>query len=151
MYSFEPTDEQKMIVEAAKKLAAKEFRSQMRDADEHSEPAPEWAQAGWNLGLLPASMPEEYGGCGEHSALTWTLAAEELAWGDLSATLILTAPNLVAIPVLKYGTQEQKEKLLLRSVRNPTRRVRRLLWSHVSISILLRLRQRRIKRMADTF
>ncbi len=112
MYSFEPTEEQKIIVDAARKLAAKEFRTRMSDADEKSEPAPEWMQAGWELGLLPASIPEGYGGFGEHSALTSVLAAEELAWGDLSATLALTAPNLVALPVLQCGTEEQKKELL---------------------------------------
>jgi acyl-CoA dehydrogenase len=112
MYSFEPTDEQKIIVDAARKLAVKEFRSRMRDADENSEPAPEWMQSGWELGLLPASISEKYGGYGEHSALTWVLATEELAWGDLSATLSLTAPNLVALPVLLCGTEEQKQKML---------------------------------------
>jgi acyl-CoA dehydrogenase len=112
MYSFEPTEEQKIIINAAKKLALKEFRSRMRDADENGEPAPEWMQTGWELGLLPASIPEEYGGFGEHSALTWVLAAEELAWGDLSATLSLMAPNLVALPILLCGTAEQKQKML---------------------------------------
>jgi len=112
MYSFDPTDEQKIIVSAAKKLAVKEFRSRMRDADEKSEPAPEWMQAGWELGLLPASISEEYGGFGEHSALTWALAVEELAWGDLSATLVLASPNLVALPVLFCGSAAQKEQIL---------------------------------------
>jgi len=32
--------------------------------------------------------------------------------GDLSATLALTAPNLVAIPVLQCGTEEQKKEIL---------------------------------------
>jgi acyl-CoA dehydrogenase len=114
MYSFEPTDEQKMVVSAAKKLALKEFRPRLHDADEIGEPAPEWMQAGWELSLLPASIPEEYGGFGEHSALTWVLAAEELAWGDLSATLSLAAPNLIALPVLLCGTAEQKKQLLPR-------------------------------------
>jgi acyl-CoA dehydrogenase len=112
MYSFEPTDEQKMVVNAARKLASREFRARMRDADENSEPAPQWMQAGWELSLLPASIPEEYGGFGEHSALTWVLAVEELAWGDLSATLSLTAPNLVALPVLLCGAKEQKHTML---------------------------------------
>jgi alkylation response protein AidB-like acyl-CoA dehydrogenase len=112
MYCFEPTDEQKMVVSAARKLALKEFRSRMREADEKSEPAPEWMQAGWELSLLQASISEEYGGFGEHSALTWVLAAEELAWGDLSATLSLMAPNLIALPVLLCGTAEQKRTLL---------------------------------------
>ena len=112
MYSFEPTDEQKLIVDEAKKLASREFRSRMRDSDEAAEPAPEWMQEGWKLGLLPASIPEEYGGFGDHSTLTWVLAVEELAWGDLSATLVLAAPNLVAIPVLLCGTEEQKKEIL---------------------------------------
>jgi alkylation response protein AidB-like acyl-CoA dehydrogenase len=112
MYSFEPTDEQKIIIEAARKLASKEFRPRMRDADEKSEPAPEWTKAGWELGLLPASISEQYGGYGEHSTLTWALAAEELAWGDLSATLVLLSPNLLAIPILLCGSTEQKKTLL---------------------------------------
>ena len=112
MYSFEPTDEQKIIMDAAKRLAAKEFRARMRDADEKSEPDPEWMRSGWELGLLPASVPETLGGFGEHSALTSVLAAEELAWGDLSATLALTAPNLVAIPVLHCGSDRQKKEML---------------------------------------
>jgi acyl-CoA dehydrogenase len=112
MYSFEQTDEQKIIVDAARKLAAKEFRARMSDADEKSEPAPEWMQAGWDLGLLPASIPEEYGGYGEHSVLTSVLVAEELAYGDLSAALVLTAPNLVALPILHCGSEEQKKELL---------------------------------------
>jgi alkylation response protein AidB-like acyl-CoA dehydrogenase len=112
MYSFDPTDDQKIMVEAARKLASKEFRSCMSDADEKSEPAEAWMQAGWELGLLPASLPEQYGGFGEHSAITGVLAAEELAYGDLSATLCLTAPNLVAFPILLCGTEEQKATLL---------------------------------------
>jgi acyl-CoA dehydrogenase len=112
MYSFEPTDEQKIIIGAAKKLALKEFRTSMREADETSEPDPEWMRAGWELGLLPASIPEAYGGFGEYSALTWILAAEELAWGDLTASLVLAAPNLVALPVLLSGTEEQKKTIL---------------------------------------
>jgi alkylation response protein AidB-like acyl-CoA dehydrogenase len=112
MYSFEPTEEQKLIINATKKLAQNEFRSRMRDADESNEPAPEWTRIGWELGLLPASIPEAYGGFGERSAITSILAAEELAWGDLSAALTLMAPHLVAIPVLLSGTSEQKEQLL---------------------------------------
>jgi len=112
MFSFEPTDEQKMIKEESRKLAEREFRSRMRDCDETGDPAPEWTQEGWKLGLLPASIPEEFGGFGEHSSITWVLAVEELAWGDLSAALTLTAPNLVALPVLLCGTEQQKKEIL---------------------------------------
>ena len=108
MYSFEPTEEQRMVIDAARRLAAREFRPRMRDSDEKGEPDPAWMDEGWALALLPASIPEEFGGFGANSALTWALAAEELAWGDLAATLALLAPNLVALPVLRAGTPEQK-------------------------------------------
>jgi alkylation response protein AidB-like acyl-CoA dehydrogenase len=79
MYSFKPADEQKMVVSSAKKLASKEFRSRMRDADEASELGPEWMQGGCEPSLLPARISEAYGGFGEYSAFTWILAAKDLA------------------------------------------------------------------------
>ena len=112
MFSFEPSEEQQMFIEAARKFASKELREHAREADEHAELDPSVFASGWELGLLPASIPEQYGGFGERSALTGVLAAEELAWGDLSGALALAAPNLVAFPVLLCGSQQQKTELL---------------------------------------
>jgi alkylation response protein AidB-like acyl-CoA dehydrogenase len=114
MYSFEPSDEQKMLIDAARKFAAKELQSRLREGDQKCELPPRITEAGWELGLLPASIPETYGGFGERSAITGVLAAEELAWGDLAGALALTAPNLIAFPVLLCGSPEQKEKILPR-------------------------------------
>ena len=112
MYSFEPTEDQQIVISAAKKLAEKDFRTRMREADDACEPDAEWPAASWELSLLPASIPEQYGGFGEPSALTFVLAAEELAWGDLSAALVAMSPNLTALPILHCGTEEQKKELL---------------------------------------
>jgi alkylation response protein AidB-like acyl-CoA dehydrogenase len=112
MYSFEPTEDQQIVIAAAKKLAEKDFRTRMREADDAREPAAEWPAAGMELCLLPASIPEQYGGFGEPSTITWALAAEELALGDLSAALVVSAPNLTAFPILYGGTEEQKTTLL---------------------------------------
>jgi alkylation response protein AidB-like acyl-CoA dehydrogenase len=112
MYSFEPTEDQQIVISAAKKLAEKDFRTLMREADDAREPAAEWPAASWELSLLPASIPEQYGGFGEPSALTLVLAAEEMACGDLSAALTATAPNLTALPILYCGTEEQKNEIL---------------------------------------
>jgi alkylation response protein AidB-like acyl-CoA dehydrogenase len=114
MYSFEPSDEQRMLIDAARKFAAKELQSRLRETDEKCELPPGMTQAGWKLGLLPASVPETYGGFGDRSAVTGVLAAEELAWGDLAGALALMAPNLIAFPVLLCGSPEQKEKILPR-------------------------------------
>src|SRR5471032_2128181 len=112
MLSFEPSEEQQMFIEAARKFASKELRQHAREADEQGDLAANVLAGGWELGLLPASIPEQYGGFGERSAITGVLAAEELAWGDLSGALALSAPNLVALPVLLCGSDEQKSELL---------------------------------------
>ena len=112
MYGFEPTDEQRMLVEAVQRFAQKEMRPVAHDADEAGELPPALIEKGWELGLLQASIPEGYGGFGERSAVTGVLAAEELGWGDLSAALAVLAPNAFALPVLAAGTEEQKRQLI---------------------------------------
>jgi acyl-CoA dehydrogenase len=112
MVSFDPSEEQQMFIESARKYASTELRAHARESDERSDLPPGVLAGGWELGLLPAGIPEEYGGFGERSAITGVLAAEELAWGDLSGALALTAPNLVSLPVLLSGTDQQKREIL---------------------------------------
>ena len=112
MFSFEPSEEQQMFIEAARKFASKELRERARESDEHGELVPSVLTGGWELGLLPASIPEQYGGFGERSAVPGVLAAEEWAGGDLAGALALSAPNLVAFPVLLCGSDQQKTELL---------------------------------------
>ncbi len=112
MYSFEPSEDQKVLLEAIGKFSSRVLRAGLREADETAAPRPEWTSEGWELGLLPASIPEIYGGFGERSAVTGALAAEELAWGCLSAALTLMAPNLMAFPILLYGSRRQREEHL---------------------------------------
>jgi alkylation response protein AidB-like acyl-CoA dehydrogenase len=112
MFGFEPSDEQKTLVESVRRFAGRELRTGARAADESAELPAALLDAGGQLALLPASLPEEYGGFGERSAVTGALFAEELAWGDLSGALALLAPGLVALPVLLAGTEAQKRELL---------------------------------------
>jgi alkylation response protein AidB-like acyl-CoA dehydrogenase len=99
MLSFTPTDEQQMLVDAIAKFAVADVRPHAHDADEEDAFPPEIIQKGWELGILPASIPEAYGGFGEHSAVTNVLAAEALAWGDLALALAVMLPATVANPV----------------------------------------------------
>lgn len=114
MYSFEPSEDQRTLLDAVRRFASRELRPAMRPAEEKGELPPAITRAGWELGLLPASLPEEFGGFGERSVVTGVLAAEELAWGDLAGALALLAPNLVALPVLVRGSADQKKELLPR-------------------------------------
>jgi acyl-CoA dehydrogenase len=113
MISFSPTEEQQMIVSMAKQFANDEMRKIYRQCDENGEIPDSVIDTVWKMGLTSSSIPEEYGGPGgEHSAITGSLIAEELAWGDLSITMHILCPALFAYPVLEMGTETQKKKYL---------------------------------------
>lgn len=112
MYSFEPSEEQKMLVEAVNRFAANDLRPAAREADEGSELSQKLLDKGWELGVLQASVPEAYGGFGDRSAVTGVLAAEELAYGDLSAAFAIGTPALFAMPILIAGSESQKKQYL---------------------------------------
>ena len=112
MYSFEPTEEQQMLIEAVGKYASNDLRAAARDAEEGGELPKKLVNKGWELGFLQASIPEAYGGFGERSAVTGVLALEEMAFGDLAGTLAVMTPSLFATPILLAGTEEQKQEYL---------------------------------------
>jgi acyl-CoA dehydrogenase len=112
MYSFEPNDEQKMLIDAIERYARGDLRLAAHDGDEEAHLNRALIEKGWELGVLQASIPEIYGGFGEHSAVTGVLAAEEMAWGDLAGALAVMTPGLFALPVLVAGSEEQKAKYL---------------------------------------
>src|SRR5688572_5201730 len=112
MYSFEPTEEQQMLMAAVGKFASNNLRMAAREAEESGELPKYLVSKGWEIGLLQASIPESYGGFGERSAVTSALALEEMAFGDLAGTFAVCTPNLFALPILLVGSEEQKQKYL---------------------------------------
>jgi len=112
MYSFDPTEEQQMLIDAVNKYAVNDLRVAAHDAEESRELPGKLVSKGWELGLLQASIPEAYSGFGERSAVTGVLALEEMAFGDLAGTLAVMAPSLFATPILLAGTEEQKQEYL---------------------------------------
>ena len=112
MLDFRLDEEQQMLTEAIARYTNERVRKVFRDAEEDGEIPPDVVQAGWEIGMLPTCIPEEYGGFGEYSAVTGAIATEAFAWGDLAITLNVMIPNLVAIPLMLAGTEEQKEQFL---------------------------------------
>ena len=113
MYGFEPSDEQKMLIDAIQRYSINDLRPSAHDADETGQFPGDLIEKGWELGILQASIPENYGGFGDHSAVTGALAAEELAYGDIAGAFGILAPGLFALPILLVGSQDQKEEYLL--------------------------------------
>lgn len=112
MLDFTPTDEQQMLIEAINRYAVNDLQPKAHEMDESSEIPDALINKGWEIGLLPASIPESLGGFGEYSAITNVLALEELAFGDMAAALRLMAPSLFAYPILFEGTDDQKARFL---------------------------------------
>jgi acyl-CoA dehydrogenase len=112
MYSFEPSEEQQMLVEAIKRYASSDLRPKAHDADNENHLPESLIEKGWELGYLQASVPEQYGGFGERSVVTGVLAAEEMAWGDISAAMAVMTPGIFSLPILLGGTQQQKQSYL---------------------------------------
>lgn len=112
MLDFRLDEEQQMLTDAIARYANERVRKVFRDAEEDGEIPPDVVQAGWEIGMLPTTIPEEYGGFGDYSAVTGAIATEAFAWGDLAITLNVMVPNLVAIPLMLAGTEEQKEQFL---------------------------------------
>ena len=112
MYSFEPNEEQQMLIDAVGKYASNDLRPAAHDAEESREMPQKLINKGWELGLLQASTPEAYGGFGERSAVTGVLAVEEMAFGDLAGALSVMTPSLFATPILLAGSEEQKQEYL---------------------------------------
>jgi len=116
MYSFEPTEEQHMLMDAVGKFANNNLRPAGREAEESHELSEKLINKGWELGLLQASVPEAYGGFGERSAVTGVLALEEMAFGDLAGALAVMTPSLFATPILLAGSEAQKQIYLTQAI-----------------------------------
>lgn len=112
MYSFEPNEEQQMLIDAVSRFAANDLRPAAHDAEEEGQLPSKIVSKGWEMGVLQASIPEAYGGFGERSAVTGVLAAEEMAYGDLAGTLAVMVPSLFVTPILLVGSEEQKQEYI---------------------------------------
>src|SRR5438105_3646267 len=117
MISFDLSPEQQLLVDTVTKFASNELRKAARAADEDAQLPRPLIETGWALGLVPSNLPEAYGGFGQPSALNGVLAAEALAYGDLSAALHILAPSLAAYPIALWGTEEQKQQYLSKFAR----------------------------------
>ena len=113
MLGFQPNEEQQLIRDTVSEFAREQIRPIAHDADESGEIPGAVVQQAWELGLVQSTIPEAYGGAGTpSSAVTGTLICEELAWGDLSIALHMLSPQLITYPVMRLGTDEQKQQIL---------------------------------------
>jgi butyryl-CoA dehydrogenase len=107
------TDEQRMLRETAREFAQRELAPHAAEWDREARfPAEALAELG-RLGFMGMLVPAEYGGAGADH-VGYALALEEIAAGDGSVSTILSVHNSVGcLPVLGYGSEEQKRRFLV--------------------------------------
>ncbi len=107
---FQLTDEQQMIQAAAKDFAEQQIAPVAADFDASGEFPLANIQAMGELGLMGIEVPESYGGAGLDT-IGYVLAMIEVSAADAAHGTIMSVNNsLFCNGILKYGTEEQKQK-----------------------------------------
>ncbi|MCZ4128042.1 acyl-CoA dehydrogenase family protein [Stutzerimonas balearica] len=112
MNDLELTEDQRMIRDMARDFARREIAPH----------AQAWEKAGWiddalvaqmgELGLLGMVVPEQWGGS-YVDYVAYALAVEEISAGDGAVGALMSIHNSVGCgPVLKYGSQAQRDEWL---------------------------------------
>jgi alkylation response protein AidB-like acyl-CoA dehydrogenase len=107
------TEEHRQIQQAARDFAQKSIAPIAAEYDESGEFPLETVRQMGQLGFMGIEVPEEYGGVGMDT-IAYVLALEEICKVDASHGTIMSVNNsLVCHGLLKYGTEEQKQKYLV--------------------------------------
>ena len=107
----EMTDEQQAITEMVRQFADKEIIPHAEEYD-HEDKFPEpIVEQMKELGLFGVTIPEEYGGMGL-DLTTYAMIVEELSRGWISISGVVNTHFIGSYLLMKFGTDEQKEKYL---------------------------------------
>ena len=114
LFDLTPTDEQKMICEAAAEFAAEQLRPVAARADsECLAPDGLLKRATAELGIAFVGIPESLGGAGiERSAVTGVLVAEALSHGDMGLAIAMLAPSAVSTALVLWADEQQQATYL---------------------------------------
>ncbi len=105
------TDIQQEILKTVRSFVDKEILPVATELEHKDEYPTEIVEGMKELGLFGLTIPEEYGGLGE-SLLTYALVVEEIARGWMSVSGIVNTHFIVAYMLMKYGTEEQRQRYL---------------------------------------
>jgi alkylation response protein AidB-like acyl-CoA dehydrogenase len=107
---FRFTDDQLSIQSIARDFAQKRIAPVAAEFDRSGEFPLENIREMGQLGLMGIEVPHEYGGAGM-DAIAYALAMMEIAEADCAHSTIMSVNNsLYCNGILKYGTEEQKQK-----------------------------------------
>jgi acyl-CoA dehydrogenase len=111
MLDFSLSDEQKALIEAARRFARERIAPVAAECDREARFPKDVFIAAHELGLVNATVSPDYGGPGLDE-LDNAMIAEELAWGCTGIQTSLLANTLELTPIVLAGNEEQKKKYL---------------------------------------
>jgi butyryl-CoA dehydrogenase len=109
---FDLSDEQRLVRETARDFTDREIFERARENDRNEHFDLDLIGKLAAQGYLGAIVPQEYGGAGL-DYLTYGLIVEEIGRGDSAMrTVISVQTSLVCSGILRWGTEEQKQRYL---------------------------------------
>ena len=106
---FDLTEAQALVRNTARDYAQKTLAPIAAQLDrEERFPREQLAELA-ELGLMGVNVPEQYGGAAA-GAVAYTLAMMEIAQGCASTAVTMAVNNLVAETIVRFGTEEQKQR-----------------------------------------
>ena len=111
MIDFTFTEEQELFRQAAREFAETHVAPKVKEMEETGEPSEEVIKALGEAEMMALTVPEDYGGLG----LGYTarlIALEEISKVSVATAMTLQIFGLGIEPILKFGSDEQKEKYL---------------------------------------
>jgi alkylation response protein AidB-like acyl-CoA dehydrogenase len=109
----EMTDEQRAITEMVHQFADEQILPNAEHYDHEDEFPEPIVEQMKELGLFGVTIPEEYGGMGL-DLTTYALIVEELSRGWISISGVINTHFIGSYLLMKFGSEEQKQKYLPR-------------------------------------
>ncbi len=111
MFDFEMTEEQRALVDTARRFTKERIIPVAAACDRESRFPRDVFEEAHKIGLVNPTLPTEYGGAGL-SDVDSSLITEELAYGCSGIQTSMTANTLGLTPIKLAGSEEQKKKFL---------------------------------------
>jgi acyl-CoA dehydrogenase len=111
MIDFQVTDEQKALIDTARRFTREQIIPIAAECDRDAKFPMDVFKRAWEIGLVNTTCPAEYGGAalGE---LENAMMTEELAYGCSGIQTSILANVLTLTPIKLAGSEEQKKKYL---------------------------------------
>src|SRR5437764_10035978 len=111
------TEEQSEVQKLAREFALAEIAPHAAEWDQNAHFEPSMVGKLGELGFLGMMLPEEYDGLGADTG-TYLIALEEIAAADASVAVLMSVHNsLPTQMILRYGSEQQKDRFLRKMAR----------------------------------